>query len=101
MSSCTKPDTPKEIVQFVHEVRPVFTVTLATLSHMLCGWNYDAMPSFNIFTVHFVVFFNFTVIYLSKQLGKWLKNSKWCQNVLEIDDVALNGVYGTQKSLKL
>ena len=32
---------------------------------------------------------------------KWLKKSKWCQNVLEIDDVALNGVYGTQKSLEL
>ena len=32
------PDTPKEIVQFVHEVRPVFAVTLSTLLQMLCGW---------------------------------------------------------------
>ena len=56
------PDTPKEIVQFVHEVRPVFAVTLSTLSHMLCGWNDDTMPSFNIFRIHFVVIFNFTVI---------------------------------------
>ena len=41
--------------------------------------------------------FNFTVIYLSKQLGKWPKNNKWCQNMLEIDDVALNAAYRTQK----
>ena len=91
------PDTPKEIVQFVHEVRPVLAVTLSTLLHMLWGWNDDTMPSSNISRVHFVVIFNFTVIYLSKQIGKWLKNSKWCQNVLEIDDVALNDAYWTQK----
>ena len=91
------PDTPKEIVQFVHEVRPVFAVTLSTLLHILCVWNDDTMPSFNIFRVHFVVIFNFTVIYLSKQIGKWLKNSKWCQNVLEIDDVALKDAYWSQK----
>ena len=41
--------------------------------------------------------FNFTVILLSKQLGKWPKNNKWCQNMLEIDDVALNAAYWTQK----
>ena len=35
------PDTLKAIVQFVHEVRPVFAVTLSTLSHMLCEWNDD------------------------------------------------------------
>ena len=56
------PDTRKEIVQFVHEVRPVFAVTLSTLLHMLCGWNDDTMTSFDIFRVHFVVIFNFTVI---------------------------------------
>ena len=55
-------DTPKEFIQFVHEVRPVFAVTLSTLSHMLCGWNDDTMPSFNIFRIHFVEIFNFTVI---------------------------------------
>ena len=62
MSSRLNPDTPKEIIQFVHEVRPVFAVTLSTLLHMLCGWNDDTMPSSNIFRVHFVVIFNFTVI---------------------------------------
>ena len=55
-------DTSKEIVQFVHEVRPVFAVTLSTLLHILCGWNDDTMPSFNIFTLHFLVIFNFRVI---------------------------------------
>ena len=53
------PDTPKEFVQFVHEVRPVFSVTLSTLSHMLCGWNDDTMRSFNIFRVHFCSDFQF------------------------------------------
>ena len=35
--SVRNPDTSKEIVHFVHEVRPVFAVTLSTLLHMLCG----------------------------------------------------------------
>ena len=61
------------------------------------GSNDDTMPSFDIFIFYFVVIFNFTVILISKQIGKWLKNSKWCQRVLKIDDVALNGAYGTQK----
>ena len=56
------PDTSKEIVQFVHEVHPVFAVTISTPLHMLCGWNDDTMPSSNIFRFHFVVIFNFTVI---------------------------------------
>ena len=60
--SSENPDTPKEIVQFVHEVRPVCAVTLSSLLHMLRGWNDDTMPSFDIFRVHFVVIFNFTVI---------------------------------------
>ena len=46
------PDTLKEIVRFVHEVHPVFAVTLSTFLHMLCGWNDDTMPTFNLFRVH-------------------------------------------------
>ena len=46
------PDTSKEIVQFVQEVHPVFVVDLSTFLHMLCGWNDDTMPSFNLFGVH-------------------------------------------------
>ena len=53
--SVWNPDTLKEIVRFVHEVHPVFAVTLSTFLHMLCGWNDDTMPSFDIFGVHFVV----------------------------------------------
>ena len=50
------PDTSKEIVRFVHEVHPVFSVTLSTFSHMLCGWNDDTMPTWNLFSVHFKCF---------------------------------------------
>ena len=61
-SLCTRrvsvwnPDTSKEIVRFVHEVHPVFAVTLSTLLHMLCGWNDDTMPTFNLFGVHLKCF---------------------------------------------
>ena len=54
--SVWNPDTSKEIVRFVHEVHPVFAVTLSTLLHMLCGWNDDTMPTFNIFRVHLKCF---------------------------------------------
>ena len=46
------------------------------------------MPSFNIFRVHFVVIFNFTVIYLSKQISKCMKNSKLCRKGLKVDTVS-------------
>ena len=50
------PDTLKEIVRFVHEVHPVFAVTLSTFLRMLCGWNDDIMPTFNLFRVHLKCF---------------------------------------------
>ena len=50
------PDTLKEIVRFVHEVHPVFAVTLSTFLHMLCGWNDDTMPTSNLFRVHLKCF---------------------------------------------
>ena len=50
------PHTSKEIVWFVHEVHPVFAVTLSTFLHMLCGWNDDAMPTWKLFRVHFKCF---------------------------------------------
>ena len=52
----TNHDTSKEIVHFVHEVHPVFAVTLCTFLHMLCGWNYDTIPTFNFFRVHLKCF---------------------------------------------
>ena len=54
--SVWNPDTSKEIVRFVHEVHPVFVVTLSTFLHMLCGSNDDTMPTFNLFRVHLKCF---------------------------------------------
>jgi len=51
--SIWNPDTSKEIVRFVHEVHPVFAVTLSTFLDMLCEWNDDTVPTFNLFRVHF------------------------------------------------
>src|ERR1041385_2456668 len=39
------------MVQFVHEVHPVFVVILSTFAHMLCGSNDDTLSSFNLFRV--------------------------------------------------
>ena len=50
--SVWNPDTSKEIVGFVHEVHPGLALTLYTFLHMLCGWNDDTMPTFNLFRVH-------------------------------------------------
>ena len=49
-------DTSKEIVRFVHEVHPVFAITLSSFLHVLCGWNDDTMPTFNLFRVHLKCF---------------------------------------------
>ena len=54
--SVWNPDTSKEIVCFVHEVHLVFAVSLYTFLHMLCGWNDDTMPTFNLFRVHLKCF---------------------------------------------
>ena len=60
------PDTSKEIVRFVHEVHPVFAVTLSTFLHMLCWWNDDTMPTFNLFRAH-LEGFSLSGSYSSKQ----------------------------------
>ena len=54
--SVWNPDTSKETVRFVHEVHPIFAVTLSTFLHMLCGWNDDTMQPFNLFRVHLKCF---------------------------------------------
>ena len=46
-----KPCTLKEMVQFVHEVHPVFAVILSTFAHILYVSNDDTFPSFNLFWV--------------------------------------------------
>ena len=76
------PDTSKEIVQFVHEVHPVFPVTLSSFWHMLCGWNYDTMPIFNLFRVHLQCLLN-SGSFSSKLIMKCMKNSKWSQKRVE------------------
>src|SRR3954468_9540401 len=58
------------MVQFVHEVHPVFAVVLTTFAHMLCGSNDDTMPSFNLFRVQVVVLSNFN---LEHEVRKCLK----------------------------
>ena len=90
------PDTLKEIVRFVHEVHPVFAVTLSTFLHMLCGWNDDIMPTFNLFRVHLKCF-SILGSYSSKMISKCMKNNKWSQKGLKNDDVALNGAFWTHK----
>ena len=54
--SVWNPDTSKVIVRFVHEVHPVFAVTLSTFLHILCGSNDDTKPTFNLFRVHLKCF---------------------------------------------
>ena len=70
--SVRNPDSSKEIVRFVHEVHPVFAVTLSTFLHMLCGWDDDAMPSFNLFRVHLQCF-SISGSFSSKQISKCMK----------------------------
>ena len=85
--SVWNPDTSKDIVRFVHEVHSVFAITLSTFLHMLCGWNDDTMPTFNLCNSSFEMLFNFRVILL-KIISKCMKNNNWSQKGLKIDDVA-------------
>ena len=94
--SVWNPDTTKEIVRFVHEVHPLFAVTLSTFLHMLCGSNDDTMPTFNLFRVHLKCFW-ISGSYSSKQISKCMKNNKWSQKGLKNDDVPLNGAFWTHK----
>ena len=94
--SVWNPDTSKEIVRFVHEVHPVFFRNpLYFLAHaMWVKWWYHA--NFQPFQSSFEMLFNFTLIQL-KIIWKCMKNNKWSQKGLKIDDVALNGAFWTQK----
>ena len=94
------PDTSKEIVHFVHEVHLVFAVTLSTFLHMLCGWNDDTTPTFNLFRVHLYCFSISSSFSSKKRLNAW-KIANDGRKGWKFDDVALNGAYWTQKSLEL
>ena len=49
------------------------------------------------FQSSFQMLFNFMVLWL-KIISKCMKNNKWSQKGLKIDDVALNGAFWTQKN---
>ena len=69
---------------------------LKFLAHaMLVKWWYHA--NFQPFQSSFEMLFNFRVIQL-KIISKCMKNNKWCQKGLKIDDVALNGAFWKQKN---
>ena len=62
----------RSMVQFVHEVHPVFAVILSTFAHMLCGSNDDTMPSLNLFWVQVVALFQFQGhLAENKSLNAW------------------------------
>ena len=93
--SVWNPDTSKEIVNFVHEVHPVFSVTLSTFLHLLCGWNDDTMPTFNLFRFHFK-WFSISWSHSSKQsVNAWkiTNEVRKCWKLM----MALNGAFWTQR----
>ena len=47
----SNPRTLKEMVHFVHEALPLFSVILSNFAHMFCESNYDTMPILNIYRV--------------------------------------------------
>ena len=74
--SVWNPDTSNEIVRIVHEVHPVFAVSLSTFLHMLCGWNDDTMTTFNLFRVHLKCF-SISGSYSSKKsIDAWKINNE-------------------------
>ena len=87
------PDTSKEIVHFVHEVHPVFAVTLSTFRTCYVG---EMMIPCQLSTfLEFICSaFQFQG-HLAQKISKCMKNSKWSRKGLKIDDVASNGAYWT------
>ena len=66
------------------------------LAHaMWVKWWYHA--NFQPFQSSFEMLFNFSVLYL-KIISKCMKNNKWSQKGLKMDDAALNGAFSSQKN---
>ena len=87
------PHTSKEIVTrsaSSFSRNPLNFLALA----MWVKWWYHA--NFQPFQSSFVVLFNVRVIKL-KKISKCMKNSKWSQKRLKIDEVDSNGAYWTHK----
>ena len=64
--------------------------------HIICGWNDDTMPTFNLFRVHLKCF-SILGSCSFKIISKCMKNNKWSQKGLKNDDVALNGAFWAHK----
>ena len=93
--SVWNPDTSKEIVCFVHEVHPVFSVTLL-LSHTCYVGEMMIPCQLSTFSKFIWNAFEFQGL-IAQKISKCLKNNKWSQKGLKIDDVALNGAFWTHK----
>ena len=92
--SLWNPDTSKEIVRFVHEVHPVFFVTLSTFK--TCYVGEMMIPcQLSTFSEFICSAFQFQG-HIAQKISKCMKNTKWSQKGLEIDYVALNGASWTQ-----
>ena len=89
-------DSSKEIVPFVHEVHPVFAVTLSNF--FTCYVGEMMIPcQLSTFSEFICSAFQFQGL-ITEKISKCMKNNKWSQKGLKIDDVALNGAFWTQKN---
>ena len=93
--SVWNPDTLKEIVRFVHELHPF----LPGPSQLSCTCYVDEMMipcQLSTFLEFIWSAFEFQD-HIAKKISKCMKNNKWSQKGLKIDDVALNGAFWTHK----
>ena len=90
------PDTSKEIVQFVHEVHPVFPVTAQNFSTCYVG---EIMIPCQLSTISEFICnaFQFRVILAQNKSWNAWKIANEVRKGLKSDDVALNGAYWMQK----
>ena len=97
--SVWNPDTSKEIVRFVHEVHPVFAVTLSTSCTFYVGQM--MIPcQLSTFSEFICSAFQFQGL-IAEKISKCMKNNKWSQKGLKIDDVALNGAFWTNEKSRV
>ena len=81
----------KEIVQFVHEVHPVFAVTLSTFSTCYMG---EIMIPCQVSSFLELICSPFQLHGdLAQKIINYMKKGNEVRKGLKIDDVALNGAY--------
>ena len=71
--------------------KPLYFLAHAMWVKWWCHANLEAFQS------TFQMLFNFMVLWL-KIISKCMKNNKWSQNRLKIDDIALHGAFWAQKN---